>query len=75
MILSPSGRPNDRPLEFATRITRVPSVTCGRQARMDAAEVLTHSRTHPRMRVAALAIRRWCMVRPGKAGQRGVTMR
>ena len=27
---------------------------------MDAAEVLTHSRTHPRMRVAALAIRLRC---------------
>ena len=32
--------------------------TCGRrQARVDSAEVLTHPNTHPRMRVAALAIR------------------
>ena len=36
--------------------------TCGRQARVDPAEVLTHPRihprTHPRVRVAELAIRR-----------------
>ena len=30
--------------------------TCGRQAHVDPAEVLTHPRTHSRMRVAALAI-------------------
>ena len=34
--------------------------TCGRQARVDPAEVLTHPRTHPRMRVAELAIRLRC---------------
>ena len=34
--------------------------TCGRQARVDSAEVLTHPRTHPRMRVAALAILLHC---------------
>ena len=34
--------------------------TCGRQARVDPAEVLTHPRAHPRMRVAALAIRLRC---------------
>ena len=31
--------------------------TCGCQARVDPAAVLTHPRTHPRVRVAALAIR------------------
>ena len=31
--------------------------TCGRQARVNPAEVLTHQRTHPHMRVVALAIR------------------
>ena len=31
-----------------------------RQARVDPAEVLTHPNTHPRMRVAALAIRLRC---------------
>ena len=30
--------------------------TCGRQARVGPAEVLTHPNTHPRMRVAELAI-------------------
>ena len=34
--------------------------TCGRQARVDPAAVLTHPRTHPRMRVAALALRLRC---------------
>ena len=34
--------------------------TCGRQTRLDPAEVLTHPRTHPRMRVAELAIRLHC---------------
>ena len=34
--------------------------TDGRQARVDPAEVLTQPRTHPRMRVAELAIRRRC---------------
>ena len=34
--------------------------TCGRQARVNPAEVLTHPRTHPRMRVAELAIRLRC---------------
>ena len=34
--------------------------TCGRQAHVDPAEVLTHPRTHSRMRVAALAIRLRC---------------
>ena len=31
--------------------------TCGRQSRVDPAEVLTHTSTHPRMRLAALALR------------------
>ena len=31
--------------------------TCGRQTRVDPAEVLTHPRTHPHMRVAELALR------------------
>ena len=31
--------------------------TCGRQARGDPVEVLTHPRTHPRTRLAALALR------------------
>ena len=30
--------------------------TCGRQTRVDPAEVLTHPRTHPHMRVAELAL-------------------
>ena len=34
--------------------------TGGRQARVDPAEVLTPPRTHPRMRVAELAIRLRC---------------
>ena len=34
--------------------------TCGRQARVDPAEVLTHPRTYPRTRAAALAIRLRC---------------
>ena len=34
--------------------------TCGRQARVDPAEVLTHPRSHPRMRVVALAIHLRC---------------
>ena len=34
--------------------------TCGRQARLDPAEVLTHPYTHPRMCVAELAIRLHC---------------
>ena len=34
--------------------------TCGRQARVYPAEVLTHPSTHSRMRVAALAIRLRC---------------
>ena len=34
--------------------------TVGRQARVDPAEVLTHRRTHPRMRLAELAIRLRC---------------
>ena len=34
--------------------------TCDRQARVDPAEVLTHPNTHPRMRVAQLAIRLRC---------------
>ena len=33
---------------------------CGRQARVDPVEVLTHPRTHPCMRVATLAIRLRC---------------
>ena len=33
---------------------------CGRQTRVDPAEVLAHPRTHPRMRVAELAIRLRC---------------
>ena len=35
--------------------------TCGRQTRVDPAEVLTHPRTHPHMRVAELAIRLRCL--------------
>ena len=34
--------------------------TCGRQTRVDPAEVLTHPRTHPHMRVAELAVRLRC---------------
>ena len=34
--------------------------TYGRQARVNPAEVLTHARTHPRMRVAELALRLRC---------------
>ena len=34
--------------------------TCGRQTRVDPAEVLTHPRTHPHMRVAELALRLRC---------------
>ena len=34
--------------------------TCGRQARLDPAEMLTHPRTHPRMRLAELAIHLRC---------------
>ena len=34
--------------------------TCGRQVRVDPAAVLSHPRTHPRMLVAALAIRLRC---------------
>ena len=34
--------------------------TCGGQVRVDPAAVLTHPRTHPRMRVAELAIRLRC---------------
>ena len=34
--------------------------TCGRQVRVDPAEVLTHPRTHPRMRVAELALHLRC---------------
>ena len=34
--------------------------TCGRQAHVDSAEVPTHPRTHPRVPVAALAIRLRC---------------
>ena len=34
--------------------------TCGRQTRVDPAEVLTHPRTHPHMRVAELAIHLRC---------------
>ena len=34
--------------------------TWGRQARLDPAEMLTHPHTHPRMRVAELAIRLHC---------------
>ena len=34
--------------------------TCGCQSRVDPAEVLTHPSTHPRMRVAALALRLLC---------------
>ena len=34
--------------------------TCGRQARVDPAEVLTHPRAHLCMRVPALAIRLRC---------------
>ena len=34
--------------------------TCGRQARVHPVEVLTHPRTHPRVRVAELAVRLRC---------------
>ena len=34
--------------------------TCGRQTRVDPAEVLTHPRTHPHMRVAELALHLRC---------------
>ena len=34
--------------------------TCGRQARLDPAEMLTHPHTHPRTHLAALAIRLRC---------------
>ena len=34
--------------------------TCGRQARVDPAEVLTHPSTHPRMRLAERAIHLHC---------------
>ena len=34
--------------------------TCGRQARLDPAEMLTHPHTHPRMRVVELAIHLRC---------------
>ena len=34
--------------------------TCGRQARVDPAEVLTHPRTHSHMRVVELALRLRC---------------
>ena len=43
--------------------------TCCRQARVDPAEVLTHPRTHPRMRLAELAIHlrcRDCCHRPAR---------
>ena len=34
--------------------------TCGRHARLDPADVLTHPRTHPRMRLTELALRLRC---------------
>ena len=34
--------------------------TCDRQTRVDPAEMLTHPHTHPRMHLAALAVRLRC---------------
>ena len=45
--------------------------TCGRQARVDPAEILTHPSTHSRMRVAALAIHLRC--RDYRTAPRGST--